>query len=149
MTAKFFFRRSSPTAGPDTSVRAPLAQESLTVTTAADRGSGVEASEPSGIEEDIFFFLFWFCAAVALRLIELAQTFHQQTLRVQLGRLLSGLAFEIDFKVSIRPAQDFEHRRIPDQRAIAGVCDLAFFEVQFAFVAFVGERERAAFAAHL
>src|ERR1700685_348842 len=105
MTAKFLFLRSSPTAGPETSVRSPLAQESLTVTTAAVKVSGVETRTSSGIEEDIFFLLFGFsAAAVTLRLIELAQAFHQQALSVQLGGLLRRFAFEIDFKVSVRPA---------------------------------------------
>src|SRR5277367_6756719 len=114
MSEKFLFLRSSPTAGPERSARSPRAQESLTVTTAAVR--------PSGVEEDIFFFLLWFSAvAVALRFVELAQAFHQQTLGVQLGGLLRRLAFKSDFEVSIGPAQDFEHRRSPCQRSIGGV----------------------------
>src|SRR5271167_3781179 len=107
MSEKFLFRRSSPTAGPETSARSPRAQESLTVMTAAVR--------PSGVEEDIFFFLLRFSAAIALCLIELAQAFHQQALGVQLGSLLGGLAFEVDFKVSVGPAQDLEHSRISHQ----------------------------------
>src|SRR5580704_3738763 len=139
MTAKFLFLRSSPTAGPERSARSPLAQESLTVTTAA--------VIPSGVEEDIFFLLFGF-SAIALRLVELAQAFHQQTLRVQVGSLLRGLAFKIDFEVSVDPTQNLKYRRIPKQGAISSVIYLAFLEVQFAFVVFVGEGEGAAFAAH-
>src|SRR5271154_6896404 len=98
MSEKFLFLRTSPTAGPERSARSPRAQESLTVTTAAVR--------PSGVEEDIFFFLLGRFSAVALRFVELAQAFHQQALRIQLGALLRRLAFEVDFKVSVRPAQD-------------------------------------------
>src|SRR5271170_5555295 len=138
MSAKFLFLRSSPTAGPETSARSPRAHESLTVITAAVRLSGVE--------EDIFFFLRWF-PAVPLRLVELAQTFHQQALGVEVRGLLGALAFEVDLKVSVRPAEYLEYGRIPDQRAIGGVRHLAFFEVQFAFVVFVGKGERTALAA--
>src|SRR5580692_1939894 len=149
ISEKFLFLRSSPTAGPETSARSPLAQESLTVMTAAVislsvepgvEGSGVKLS---GVEEDIFFLLFGFSAAVPLRLVQLAEAFHQQALGVQLGALLGRLAFEIDLEVSIRPAQNLEHGRIPNQRAISGVRDLAFFEVQFAFVVSIGEGEGA------
>src|SRR5579864_6244651 len=155
MSEKFFFLRSSTTAGPERSARSPLAQESLTVITAAVMSFGVEPGversgvKLSGVEEDIFFFLlFGFSAAVALRLIQLAEAFHQQALSVQLGRLLGRLAFEIDLKVSIRPAQNLEYSRISHQRSVRGVRNLAFFEVQFAFVVFVGEGEGTALAAH-
>src|SRR5579863_1068047 len=151
---KFLLLRSSPTAGPEMSARSPLAQESLTVMTAAVMSFGVEPGversgvKLSGVEEDIFFLLFGFSAAVALRLIQLAEAFHQQALSVQLGRLLGRLAFEIDLKVSIRPAQNLEYSRISHQRSVRGVRNLAFFEVQFAFVVFVGEGEGTALAAH-
>src|SRR5271170_5690781 len=104
MSEKFLFLRSSPTAGPERSARSPRAQESLTVMTAAVR--------PSGVEEDIFFFLLGRFSAVPLRFVELAQTFHQQSLGVQVGGLLGRLAFKIDLEVSVRPAQNFKHRRI-------------------------------------
>src|SRR5271163_4380252 len=109
MTAKFLFLRSSPTAGPERSARSPRAQESLTVTTAAVISFGIE---PSGVEEDIFFFLLGRFSAVPLCLVELAQAFHQQALGIQVSSLLRRLAFEVDFKVSIRPAQDFEYSGI-------------------------------------
>src|ERR1700724_1114683 len=141
MSEKFLFLRSSPTAGPERSVRSPRAQESLTVMTAA--------VGPSGVEEDIFFFLLWGFSAVALRLVELAQALHEQALRVQVGSLLGCLAFKIDFKVPVCPAQNLEHCWIPNQRTIGGVGYLAFFEVQFAFVVFVREDEGTALAAHL
>src|SRR5579863_6636674 len=85
---KFLLLRSSPTAGPERSTRSPLAQESLTVMTAAVMSFGVEPGversgvKLSGVEEDIFFLLFGFCAAVALCFIELAQTLHQQALGI-------------------------------------------------------------------
>src|SRR5580693_1676849 len=154
MSEKFLFLRSSPTAGPERSTRSPLAQESLTVMTAAVMSFGVEPGversgvKLSGVEEDIFFLLFGFAATVALRFVQLAEAFHQQALGVQLGRLLGGLAFEIDLKVSIRPAQNLEYGWIPDQRAISGVRDLSFFEIQFAFVVLIGEGEGTALAAH-
>src|SRR5580693_10397755 len=152
ISEKFLFLRSSATAGPERSARSPLAQESLTVMTAAVMSFGVEPGversgvKLSGVEEDIFFLLFGFAAAVALRFIQLAEAFHQQALGVQLGGLLGGLAFEIDLKVSIRPAQNLKHRRITHERAISGVTDLAFFEVQFALVVFIGEGKRTALA---
>src|SRR5580692_3819942 len=154
ISEKFLLLRSSPTAGPERSARSPLAQESLTVMTAAVMSFGVEPGfersgvKLSGVEEDIFFLLFGFSAAVALRLVQLAKAFHQQALSVQLGGLLGRLAFEIDFKVSVGPAQNLEYGRITDQRAVSGVCDLAFFEVQFAFVVFVGQGEGTALAPH-
>src|SRR5580693_6793473 len=155
ISEKFLFLRSSATAGPERSARSPLAQESLTVMTAAVMSFGVEPGfarsgvKLSGVEEDIFFLLFGFCAAVALRFVQLAEAFHQQALSVQLGGLLGGLAFEIDLEVSVGPAQNLEYGRIPNQRAVRGVRDLSFFEVQFAFVVLVGEGKGTALAAHL
>src|SRR5271166_423382 len=101
------FFRTSTTAGPERSTRSPREQESLTVTTAA-----VKTTEPSVVEEDIFF-LFRPAAAratartraahtsagssartlgalldslrpgIALRFVEQPQPLHQQTLRVE------------------------------------------------------------------
>src|SRR5271166_547811 len=50
---KLSFSKTCATAGPDSSVRSPRAQESLTVTTAARKNSGVSIS---AVEEDIFLF---------------------------------------------------------------------------------------------
>src|ERR1700733_7612726 len=82
-------RLSAPTtAGPERSARSPRAEESLTVRTAAVTRSGVE-------EDIVFFLLRLHVALVALGFVEQAQTFHQQTLRVQLGGLFGGFAFEV------------------------------------------------------
>src|ERR1700693_1619085 len=75
ISENFFFLRSSLTAGPERSTRSPQAQESLIVMTAA--------VNPSGVEEDIFFFLLWCFAAVALGFVELAQAFHEQALSIE------------------------------------------------------------------
>src|SRR6266852_2360359 len=138
-TENFRFLRASATAGPERSARWPRVEESLTVRTAAVRASGVE--------EDIFFFLCF--PAIPFRLIEQAQAFHQQALRVQRSGLLCGLTLEIDLEVAPGPAQDFEHGCIAGQRSIGCVHDLAFSEVHLAFFAFVVERERATLTAHL
>src|SRR3984957_14421171 len=134
MSEKFLFLRSSLTAGPERSTRSPRAQESLTVRTAA--------VSPSGVEEDIFFFLLLWCfATVALGFVELAQAFHEQALSIEFGGLLLGLAFEIDFEISVGPAQEFEHGRISHQGAVGRVGYLAFAEEELAFIVFVGEGE--------
>src|SRR5712692_1979698 len=129
-TENLRFLRACATAGPERSARAPRAEESLTVRTAAVKASGVE--------EDIFFFLCF--PAIPFGLIEQAQAFHQQALRVQCGGLLCGLALEVDLEVSSRPAQDFEHGSISGQRSIGRMRHLALAEVHLAFFAFVAER---------
>src|SRR2546426_12079260 len=93
-TEKWRFLRTLATAGPERSACAPRAEESLIVRTAAVRASGVE--------EDIFFFLCF--PAIPVGLIEQAQAFHQQALRVQRGGLLCGLAFEVDLEIAPCPA---------------------------------------------
>src|SRR5450432_4417966 len=101
------------TAGPEVSLRSPRAQESLTVSTAARKVSGVE--------EDIFFLFtlrLRLAAFVAPRLIEQPQAFHKQALRVQRGGLLLGLAFEVNLKISAGPAQNFKHRRVSSERSV-------------------------------
>src|SRR5216684_8309619 len=103
MMAKWCSCRVRATAGPDTSLRSPRAQESLTVRTAARKVSGVE--------EDIFFLLA-LAATVPPRFIQQTQAFHQQALRVQRGGLLLGLAFEVDLKISARPAQHLKDRGV-------------------------------------
>src|ERR1700733_5778734 len=130
---------NSPTAGPERSTLAPLAQESLMVSTAV-----VSAS---GIEEDIFF-LFLRAAFIALRFVEQSQALHEQPLSVQIGGVLSGLAFEVDLKIAASPAQHFEDSRVALQLAVGGVVDLAFAEEHFTLVSAVGECELAALAAH-
>src|SRR5580658_3936162 len=137
-TRKPSFFKISATAGPETSTRSPRAQESLTVTTAAvsTTGRGSPCDEASIVEEDIFF-LFppstaaararaaaagrnaraggtvfradRLAAAIALRFVEQAQAFHEQALGVELGSFLIGLAFEVEFEVAARPAQNFEY----------------------------------------
>src|SRR5258706_106124 len=116
------FRRSSAsaTAGPDRSVFSPRAHESLTVRTAAVR---------SGVEEDIFSL-----GGVTLRLVQLAQAFHQQPLRIQGRRFLGGFSIEVDLKAPISPPQHFEDRLIASDRTICGVFHLALAEVHLAFV---------------
>src|SRR4029077_837675 len=150
MTAKFFFLRSSATAGPERSTRSPREQESLTVTTAALIPSAVEVRgvEPLGIEEDIFFFLLGF-AAVPLRLIKLAQALHEQPLRIQGSRLLRGLTLEVHLKISVGPPQHLEDGGVPGQRTVNGMGDLAFAKIHFALFVFVGEGEGATLAPHL
>src|SRR3954469_25728526 len=106
------------------------------------------ARKVSGTEEDIFLFL-GLAAAVATRFIQHAQAFHQQSLSVECGGLLLGLAFEIDLKVAASPAQDLENRRIAFESAINRVRNLAFAEIHFALVIFVIESEQTAFASHL
>src|SRR5271166_1323549 len=109
---KLSFSKTCATAGPDSSVRSPRAQESLTVTTAARKDSGVSTS---AVEEDIFLLFpstaagmgnpgrrrsrraIWriaarriaacagLGAAVARGLVKQPQPLHQQALRIQLG----------------------------------------------------------------
>src|SRR2546425_6254664 len=138
-TEKWRFLRTLATAGPERSARSPRAEESLTVRTAAVRASGVE--------EDIFFFLCF--PAIPSGLIEQAQAFHQQALRVQRGGLLCGFSVEVDLEVACRPAQNFEHCSVASQGSISCVRHLAFAEVHLAFFAFIGERERTALTPHL
>src|SRR5579863_2457668 len=109
----FLFRRSSATAGPDRSARSPRAQESLTVMTAAVNNSGVE-------EDIIILFFLAGLTGVPLRLVQQAQAFHQQTLRVQSGGLPGGFAFKVDLKAAIGPTQDLEHRLIPGLGTVLG-----------------------------
>src|SRR5438445_7385017 len=91
ITVKWNSCRVRATAGPEASLRSPRAQESLTVSTAARK--------VSGIEEDILFLLD-LAAAVAARFVEQTQALHQQSLCVQSCRLLFGFAFEVDLKIS-------------------------------------------------
>src|SRR5580700_1085769 len=140
-SANLCFLRTSATAGPERSLRSPREQESLTVMTAARRGSGVE--------EDVIFFFLGSFAALALRFVELAEAFHQQALSVQGGGLFVGLAFEIDLEVAVGPAQNFEDGLVAVQGTVGSVRDLAFLEEHFTFFVFAGEGEGAAFAAHL
>src|SRR5262252_6843226 len=162
-TENFNFSSSWATAGPDWSSRSPCEQESLTVTTAAVR-------EESAIEQNVFLLLAAFPgrrsgssrgrgnrggggrlrlgAAFALRFVEQAQAFHQETLGVELGSFLAGFAFEVELKIPSRPAQDFEDGFVADQRSVGGMFDLAFDEEHFAFFAFVAERKPAALASH-
>src|SRR5437660_2238033 len=139
MIAKWCSCRVRPTAGPDRSLRSPLAQESLTVRTAARKVSGVE--------EDIFFLL-TLATTVTPRLVQQSQPFHKQALRIQCGGLLLGFAFEVDLEVTARPAQDFEHRSIARQRTINGVRHLTLTEVHLTFVVVFTKREQAALASH-
>src|SRR5439155_27171073 len=105
------------------------------------------ARKVSGIEEDIFLFL-GLAATIASRFIQPAETFHEQSLSVECGGLLLGLAFEVDLKIAAGPAQDLENRGITFKRAVGCVRDLAFAEIHLAFFAFIANREQAAFAAH-
>src|SRR5882757_7136637 len=116
------FRRSSAsaTAGPERSVFSPREHESLTVRTAAVR---------SGVEEDIFSL-----GGIALRLVQLAQAFHQQTLRVQGRSFLGSFSVEVDLEAAIGPAQDFEDCLIARDRTIRRVFHLALAEVHLALV---------------
>src|SRR6185312_2254295 len=139
MIAKFLRLRISATAGPERSARSPRAEESLTVRTAAVKTSGVE--------EDIFLF-FLGGSIVTLGFVEHAQAFHQQALGVQRGGLFAGLALKVDLEVAAGPAQDFEDRLIAAERTVGRVGHLAFAEIHFAFVAFVGERKSTALASH-
>src|SRR6185312_13918289 len=140
ITEKWCCSNTCTTAGPDTSLRSPRAQESLMVSTAARK--------VSGIEEDIFLFL-GLAAAIASRFIQPPQTFHQQSLSVESGGLLFGLPVEVNLKTAASPAQDFEHRGIAFERAIGGMRNLAFAEIHLALFAFIAEREQAAFTPHL
>src|SRR5579864_2165517 len=81
---KPFFSRAAATAGPPRSSRSPRADESLTVITAAVK---------SGVEEDIFFL--GLISGITVGFVEQPQTFHQQSLSVELGAGFGGLAFEI------------------------------------------------------
>src|SRR5450432_3423494 len=127
------------TAGPEASLRSPRAQESLTVSTAARKVSGVE--------EDIFF-LRGFGTAVTPRFIEHAQAFHEKALGIQRGGLLPGLAFEIDLKISAGPAQDLDHRRVARERPVNRMRHLAVDKIHFTLVMIKRKREQAALAAH-
>src|ERR1700728_1433987 len=183
---KLSFSRTGATAGPDKSFRSPRAQESLTVTTAARKTSGVATS---AVEEAIFLFSppaaagvgrsggrgycrahcraaarhiatgraaarnRTFAAALATTVaggfVEQAQALHQQPLRVELRGFLVGLTFEIEFETSAGPAQNFEDRFVAHERAIGCVLDLTFHEKYLALVTVFGQRQLAAFAAHL
>src|SRR5205814_6597562 len=135
-TVKWCCSSTCTTAGPDASLRSPRAQESLIVSTAARK--------VSGIEEDIFFFL-GLAATIASRFIQPAKTFHEQSLSVECGGLLLNLAFEVDLKIAAGPAQDLENRRITFQGAVGCVRDLALAEIHLALFAFIAKRKQAAF----
>jgi hypothetical protein len=62
-------------------------------------------------------FLNALCSSIALRLIQQPQSFHQQTLGIQLRRFPIRLAFEVEFEISARPAQNPEYRLIAQQIA--------------------------------
>src|SRR5437868_2286113 len=80
------------------------------------------------------FFLFGFFATVAPRLVEQAQAFHEQTLRVQSGGCLLCLTIKIDLEIAARPPQNFEYRLITFERSVSRMRDLAVFEIHFASV---------------
>src|ERR1700751_3884982 len=61
---------------------------------------------------------FRFGAAVTRGLVQQAQPFHQQSLCIELGGLLVGLAFEIELEVSTGPAQYLENGFVADERSI-------------------------------
>src|SRR5882672_6093977 len=119
--------RVSDTAGPERSFFSPREQESLTVRTAAVR---------SGVEEDIFSL-----GGVALRLVQLAQPFHQQTLRIQSGCFFRRLSVKVHLEAAIGPAQNFEDGLIPSDGTIRGVLHLALAEIHLTFVVGVGHGE--------
>src|SRR5882724_216245 len=123
-------RRSkvSATAGPERSVFSPREHESLTVRTAA--------VVRSGVEEDIFSL-----GRVPVGFVQLAQSFHQQTLGVQRCCFLGGLSVEVNLEVAVGPAQNFEDRLVAGDGAIRGVFDLALMEVHLALVIAVGHGE--------
>src|ERR1700692_3589193 len=176
ITRKPSFFRMSATAGPEISARSPRAQESLTVTTAALKAAGADPSfdfDCSVIEEDIFLLFpgsaarsadgggcvsrgdgaanaVWrrLSAAFALRFVEQAQSLHQQTLRVEFGSFLIGLALKVEFEVAASPAQNFEDRFIAGRRSVGRVLYLSFDKADFALVAQVIQLELAALAAH-
>src|SRR5215470_20243008 len=124
------------TAGPPRSGFSPREHESLTVSTAAVTRSGVE--------EDIFPL-----GRVALRFVEQPQSFHEQALCIQRGRLLRGLAFEVDLEISIGPAENFEYGLIARNRAIGRMLDLATVKIQLTPVFAVSHRELATLSPHL
>src|SRR5579864_210990 len=164
-TENLSFCSSCATAGPERSSRSPRAQESLTVTTAAVNAGG------SAIEEDIFLFFppAWpraarrrtrcrrrsrrcrlgFRAAISSRLVQQSQTFHQQPLGIELRRLFVGFAFEVELEISAGPAQHFEYGLVAHQLSIGRVLHLAFHKKNFALIAFVAQRQLAAFPSHL
>src|SRR5215469_6587512 len=137
-TRKFFFSRASATAGPPRSARSPREEESLTVTTAA---------VSSGVEEDIFF-LGLFAATVAVRFVEQAQAFHQQSLRVELGARLRRLAFEVELEITARPAQNLKHCLVALEAPVNGMNNLPLIKVDIALFVVAREREQTALAAH-
>src|SRR5215471_246003 len=137
-TRKFFFSRTSATAGPPRSARSPREEESLTVTTAA---------VSSGVEEDIFF-LSLFAATVAIRFVEQPQAFHQQALRVELGARLGRLAFEVQLEITSGPAQNLEHRLVALKIPVNRVHDLPLIEVNIALVVVARQRKQTTLAAH-
>src|SRR5216684_2684229 len=120
------FSSTPATAGPEISARSPREEESLTVTTAAVNPAG--SGEVSVIEEDILF-LRLPAIAVAPGFIQPAQTFHKQTLSIEVSRLLFGLAAEINLEVTAGPAQNFKHCLIAGQSTIRGMNDLAFGKI--------------------
>src|SRR6266850_7857951 len=104
--------RVSATAGPERSVFSPREQESLMVRTAA--------VVRSGVEEDIFSL-----GRVPVGSVQLAQSFHQQTLGVQGRGFLGSFSVEINLEVAVCPAQNFEDRLVAGDGAIRGVLHLA------------------------
>src|ERR1700727_1810175 len=152
-TRKPCLSRNCETAGPDRSCRSPRAQESLTVTTAAVSSTGSAIEEdiflfltfgPSrslcgsrnrgrsrtGSDRRCSChrrrFGLSFTATVALRFVEQPQTFHQQSLGVELSRLFVGLPFKIELEISPGPTQHFENCGVSYQRAVGRVLHLAF-----------------------
>src|SRR5713226_185068 len=140
------FSSAPATAGPETSARSPREEESLTVTTEAVKVGA--SADVSVIEEDILF-LHLLPLAIATGLVQAAQAFHKQALRIEVSSLLFGLAGEIDLEIPASPTQNFEHGLVASQRTIRGMNDLAFGKIQLAFLAFVSHGEQATLAAHL
>src|SRR5271154_2452143 len=144
-TRKPSFFKTSTTAGPETSTRSPRAQESLTVTTAAVKTAGPSVVEEdifflfrpaaartraghsaagsaavagAGADSALGALLHSLRATIALRFIEQPQALHQQTLSVELGSLLIGLALEVEFEVPASPTQNFKDSLISRQRSV-------------------------------
>ena len=83
-----------------------------------------------------------------MRLVQLAQSFHQQTLGVQGCGFLGGLSVEVNLEATLGPAQNFEDRLVAGDGAICGVFHLALMEVHLALIIGVGHGERTTLAAH-
>ncbi len=69
-------------------------------------------------------------------------------MRVELRGFLIGLALEVQFEITTRPAQNLENRLISEQRPVGGVLHLSLNKKYFAFLAFVIQFELAALAPH-